>query len=62
MSWCVMQDKVYALAADMEVVYRRTGGRFVDGTEPEPFVTVPDLQVAYSLLDMTIKSPRWLRR
>jgi len=45
MSWCVMQERVYAMQSDVEVLFHRTGGRSVNNVEPDPFITMAELQV-----------------
>jgi len=40
-----MQKMVSAMEGDIDVLYHRTGGRAVGGTEPDPFITMADLQV-----------------
>jgi len=45
MSWCVMQESIVGLKADMEVIFDRTGGRLTGGEKPEPFITMSQCQV-----------------
>jgi len=41
-----MQEKVMTLEGDVEAIFRRTGGRRSNtDAEPEPFMTMTDIQV-----------------
>ena len=45
MSWCVMQESIVMLKADMDVIFDRTGGRGTGENKPEPFITMSQCQV-----------------
>ena len=40
-----MQEKVNTMESDIDIIYNRTGGRAVNGMQPDPFLTMADLQV-----------------